>query len=161
MNYIPCIRHYIVKNDDYATKASNIFTYFAAGMAKTAAERQRERREPLKQDGTSYEDYKKRDRQRKARTRAELSYGELTRLGLNNRASLQKHQAQLKAGQNASNKQNAYQTPAALANAKSRALQALPKSPSKRLEVLKELYSVSYPIQVQMQQHAGYKQNAN
>ena len=135
-----------MQNDDYATKASNIFTYFAAGLAKTAAERQRERRERLKQDGTGYEDYKKRDRQRKARTRAELSYWELTRLRLNSMASVQKHRAQLKAGQNASKKQNAYQTPAALAKAKSRALQALPKSPNKRLEMLKELYSVSYPL---------------
>ena len=111
-------------------------------MGKTAAERQRERRQRLRQNPRVYERYKDADRMRKHNARVNMSPGELSRLRERTRLAVQRHRhAVTEDSQDdrpgCSNYK--YGNRAALCKAKSRVLKALPTSPRKRKTVLKAL----------------------
>ena len=113
-------------------------------MVKTAAERQRERRQRLKQDQRKYERYKRQDRERKKNVKAGMTPAELQNLRKRGRLAVRKHRAKGEDIQEdretiAQQTDATYRTPASLGKARSRVLKALPKSPRKRMAIVKRL----------------------
>lgn len=111
-------------------------------MAKTAAERQRERRARLKEDPEAYEQAKLKDRLRKTEHRSSLTKSELNRLRYRNRIAVCKHRETAQLSQQEEQdvvELPVYNTPAAFGKARRRALRALPQSPRKKAAVVKML----------------------
>lgn len=107
-------------------------------MAKTDAERQRERRQRLRENPRAYERYKNADRIRKHNARENMSPGELKKLRERTRKAVQKHRRPVE-DENQDTDNYKYGNRASLRKAKSRVLRALPASPRKRKTVLKSL----------------------
>lgn len=117
-----------------------LFLFCSFNMGKTAAERQRERRQRLRENPAEWNEYLERDRKRKNTARKNLSPGELKTLRARTLAAVKKHRGQIYGdGTEALEQTYKYGSTAALGKAKSRVMKSLPKSPRKRKTVLRAL----------------------
>lgn len=109
-------------------------------MAKTAAERQRERRQRLRQNAVELARYREHDKYRKAIKRAEMTEKELERLRKSGRKATKRWRCKQNVKtKNIVNCVSPYISPASFGKAKAKAERALPKSPRKKMAVLAKL----------------------
>ncbi|ESO95533.1 hypothetical protein LOTGIDRAFT_160697 [Lottia gigantea] len=111
-------------------------------MAKTAAERQRKRREKLKMENNrvDYEEHKRRDRERKKLAKLLMLPKEKENLQTRTREAVRQHRmnnSQIKVVDWTVVGGTPYKSLSSLGKAKSRVMKALPKSPHKRASLVK------------------------
>ncbi|ESO88891.1 hypothetical protein LOTGIDRAFT_165309 [Lottia gigantea] len=111
-------------------------------MAKTAAERQRKRREKLKMENNrvDYEEHKRRDRERKKLAKLLMLPKEKENLQTRTREAVRQHRmnnSQIRVVDGTVVGGTPYKSMSSLRKAKSRVMKALPKSPRKRASLVK------------------------
>jgi hypothetical protein len=110
-------------------------------MAKTAAERQRERLQRLRQDPVELAKYREQDKKRKAMRRDEMTEDELRRLRKHGRKATKVWRNKQKAKAKNVVNVGAYFSPTSFEKAKAKVLRAMPRSPRKKMAVLAGLNS--------------------
>lgn len=108
-------------------------------MGKTATERQRDRRQRLRENPQAYEKYKEADRIRKQIGRSNMTPAELRKLREKTRIAVQRHRHPVHQQYHEDGTEYKYGNRAALCKAKSKVLKALPVSPRKRKTIMKSL----------------------
>ena len=145
--------------------------FFYSRMAKSAAERQRDRRQRLKLNKKAYEEYKRKDRVRKQEEKLLMSAEERKRLRFAVKLAVQKHRTKGKAnGKDKQSQQKTaesktpfspYKCSATLGKAKRRLLNALPKSPRKQAAVTAALASDVLRVKLPSLHASKPKKNRN